>query len=150
MIFLILGAAGIFMKVLAVAEIPQTALATVLAISLSPWVFLLIVNVAYLIMGMFLDVVAIFAITLPVAFPIAMALGIHPLAFAVMVTVNAGVATITPPVGFNLYALSGIGKIPIHRVFRGVVPFMLVQLAFLVFVVCVPSISTFLPELIWP
>jgi C4-dicarboxylate transporter DctM subunit len=64
-------------------------------------------------------------------------------------TINVELGTITPPVGFNLYAVSGIGKIPVDQVLRGVLPFFLTMLAFLFFMIYMPGLCTWLPGLIF-
>jgi C4-dicarboxylate transporter DctM subunit len=102
-----------------------------------------------LILGCFMDGMGMILLTIPVVFPIAKALGVDPLHFGVLMTINVELGTITPPVGFNLYAVSGIGKISVDQVLRGVLPFFLAMLGFLFFMIFMPDLCTWLPGLIF-
>jgi C4-dicarboxylate transporter DctM subunit len=74
-------------------------------------------------------------------FPAATALGIDPIHFAVIMVANVEIATLTPPIGLNLFVMSGISKIPVHEVARGVMPFYGVRLLGLALITYVPAIS---------
>ncbi len=149
MVFLILAGAGLFALLLTMEQIPQTIMSAILSAHLTWWMFLILINIILLIMGMFLDGVSMLVISLPIMFPIATALGINPFQLGVILTVNIELAVVTPPVGLNLYAISGISKIPIYEVLRGALPFMLTTLAFLILVSYWPPISLYLPTLVW-
>ncbi len=110
-------------------------------INMSPWQFLLVANLILLVLGMFLDGVAMIVLTAPLLFPIATALGINPIHFAVIMVANVEIATLTPPVGLNLFVMSGISKLPVHEVAKGVAPFYLVRLAGLGLITFVPALS---------
>jgi C4-dicarboxylate transporter DctM subunit len=110
------------------------------------WLFLLAMIVTWFVMGAFLDVASIMLITLPVAFPVVLSLGIDPIWFAVIMVVNMELATITPPIGLNLFVIQGVtGERNISPVLRGVVPVFLLLLANLALVMAVPSLSLWLP-----
>lgn len=111
------------------------------SIDMAPWQFLLVANLILLVLGMFLDGVAMIVLTAPLLFPVAMALGIDPFHFAVIMVANVEVATLTPPVGLNLFVMSGITKLPVHEVIRGVLPFYFVRLLGLALITFVPAIS---------
>ena len=111
---------------------------------MSAWQFLLVVNVLLLVLGMFLDGIALIVLTAPLLFPIAIALGIDPIHFAVIMVANVEIATLTPPIGLNLFVMSGIAKIPVHEVARGVLPFYAVRVIGLMLITYVPAISLFL------
>jgi len=149
MIFFILSGAGVFSLLLTVEQIPQAITAMVLETDLSWWQFFIIFNILLLIMGMFLDGVTLIVLTLPIAFPVACALDINAWHLAVVMTVNIGLAVCTPPVGLNLYVISGISKIPLEQVFRGALPFMILMFVFLMLLTFCPTISTFVPTSIW-
>ena len=100
-----------------------------------------------LILGCFMDGMGMILLTIPAVSPVAKALGVDPPHLEVLMTVNVELGTITPPVGFNLYAVSGIGKIPVDEVLKGTIPFFLTMLGFLFFLIFVPSICTWLPNL---
>ena len=84
-----------------------------------------------------------------VVFPIAIALGISPVHLGVMATINIELATITPPVGMNLYAISGLAKVPITTVLRGAAPFAATIFAWLMLSVWFPGFITYLPSIVY-
>jgi C4-dicarboxylate transporter DctM subunit len=108
---------------------------------MTAWQFLLAANAILLVLGMFLDGVAMIVLTAPLLFPVATALGIHPIHFAVVMVANVEIATLTPPIGLNLFVMSGISKLPVHEVVRGVLPFYAVRLLGLALISYVPAIS---------
>lgn len=114
------------------------------SINMSAWQFLLVANLILLVLGMFLDGVAMIVLTSPLLFPIATALGINPIHFAVIMVANVEIATLTPPIGLNLFVMSGIAKLPVHEVVRGVLPFYAVRLAGLMLITYIPAISLIL------
>ena len=148
-VFFLLGSVGIFQAVAANEYWPQRIAETVGAMGLSPLAFLFGYMILILILGCFMDGMGMILLTIPVVFPIAKALGVDPLHLGVLMTINVELGTITPPVGFNLYAVSGIGKIPVDEVLRGVLPFFLAMLAFLFFMIFMPDLCTWLPGLIF-
>ncbi|PCC98593.1 TRAP transporter large permease [Halopseudomonas pelagia] len=109
--------------------------------NITAWQFLIIANLLLLILGMFLDGVAMIVLTSPLLFPVATALGIDPIHFAVIMVANVEIATLTPPIGLNLFVMSGITKLPVHEVARGVLPFYLVRLVGLGLITFIPAIS---------
>lgn len=113
------------------------------------WHFLLFINILMLALGMFLEVIAVILITVPIVLPILEQLGISPIHYAVVVTVNMELALLTPPIGLNLYVLSSISRTPIGEVIRGTVPFIVLMLGLLVLVTYVPALSLWLPELVY-
>lgn len=149
MIFLILGGAFTFAMVLTIEKIPHKLTQIIIDLELSRTTFLIALNILYLILGCFLDVISCILLTIPIIFPIVLKLGIDPLHFAVLLTVNMEIACITPPVGFNLYVVSGIAKIPIESVVRGTLPFYMTMIGFLILVTWFPDLSTWLVEIIY-
>jgi len=98
-----------------------------------------------MILGCFVDGVAMILLTVPVAFPIAMALKIDPVHLAIMITLNVEMGVVTPPVGLNLFAVSGTSKIPLPQVLKGTIPFFFGDLAVLLLVIFFPGLATWLP-----
>jgi len=117
---------------------------------LPPWQVMIILMVLYIILGMFLEVVSIMLITLPIVYPLIIKLGFDGIWFAVMITLNMEMALITPPVGLNLYAIQGIAQTRLAYVLKGVWPFFIIMVIFLVFLGLFPSLSTWLPQMIVP
>jgi C4-dicarboxylate transporter DctM subunit len=101
------------------------------------------------VLGMFLEVASILLITMPIVIPVLKPLGIDPVHFAIVVTVNMELALITAPVGLNLYVLATVSKTPLSVVIKGVNPFLVLLIGLLVLVTYVPDISLWLPRLVY-
>ena len=113
------------------------------------WIgFLAVVMVLFFIAGMFIDPNSIMLIFLPTLFPLASALGIDPVHFGMVVTLNICLGMITPPFGLDLNVTASTLRRPVEQVVAGVWPFILVNMAVLVLIAYVPSISTALPRLV--
>ncbi len=111
------------------------------AAEMNHYTFLLVVNLLLLFLGMFLDGISLIVLTAPLLFPAATALGIDPIHFAVIMVANVEIATLTPPIGLNLFVMSGIARMPVHEVARGVMPFFTIRLTALALITYVPAIS---------
>lgn len=122
-----------------------TYLATTLnGLGLPSWAFLIIVAVLLLVLGMFLDGVSLIVLTAPILFQLINAYGINPIHFAVILTALVEIATITPPVGLNIFVMSGVAGIRVEEVVKGVWPFYLARLFSLLFIIFVPQLSLML------
>jgi len=141
MIFAVVMGGSLVGFVLARMGISAGVVAYVTGINMNAWQFLLVANAILLVLGMFLDGVAMIVLTSPLLFPMATALGINPIHFAVVMVANVEIATLTPPIGLNLFVMSGISKLPVHEVVRGVMPFYGVRLTGLMLITYIPSIS---------
>jgi C4-dicarboxylate transporter DctM subunit len=129
--------------------VPTALVGLAAAWDLSPWQFLIALNVVMLIMGMFLDAVAVLLIVTPIVLPVLPALGIDPIHFGIVLIVNMEIAFLTPPIGLNLFVLSSISGAPLSEAVRGIWPFTLVMVGFLLLVTYVPELSLWLPNLIY-
>jgi C4-dicarboxylate transporter DctM subunit len=148
MILYIITNAVLFSFLLTSEQIPQDLAAWITDMGLQPWMFLLVVNVLLLIAGNFMEPSSILLITVPVLFPVAMKLGIDPIHFGIIMTVNMEIGMITPPVGLNLYVASGISNMGLTEVTKACAPWILVMLAFLALITYVPEVSLWLPTLL--
>ncbi len=148
MILYIITNAVLFSFLLTSEQIPQSLAAWINEMGLSPWTFLIVVNVLLLIAGNFMEPSSILLITAPILFPVAMKLGIDPIHLGVLMTVNMEIGMITPPVGLNLYVASGIANMGLTEVTKACAPWILVMLAFLILITYVPAISLWLPNLL--
>jgi C4-dicarboxylate transporter DctM subunit len=144
MVFLIIAAASLFGLYLTNAQVPQAVGAWIAESDMNKWVFFLIVNLLFFIMGTFLEAVSIILITLPILLPIIKHLGIDPIHFAIVMTINMELAMITPPVGLNLFVVSGIAKEKLEKVVQGVVPFIILFVIVLALIVVFPQLSLWL------
>ena len=144
MIFLIIASAMIFGMFLTTEQIPQDFTAWVEAHAANKWIFLIAINLMFFILGMFLEAIAIILITLPILLPVLAMFDINVIHFAIIMTINMELAMITPPVGLNLFVVSGISKEKVGEVVRGVIPFFGLMILALVLVVIFPEIALFL------
>jgi len=112
---------------------------------LEKWQFLLILNFMMVLLGMFLDAVAVMLIVTPLILPVLEPLGIDPVHFGIVLIVNMEIAFLTPPIGLNLFVLSSISKAPMGEAVRGMIPFILVMVLFLLLITYIPEISLWLP-----
>ena len=141
MIFLIIAAALVFGMFLTTEQVPQDFAAWVSDSGFNKWMFLLIVSLLFFVLGMFLEPTAIILITLPIFLPIIAALEIDVIHFAIIMVVNMELGMITPPVGLNLFVVSGIAEEKVESVIKGVVPFFAIFVVVLVIIVVFPQIS---------
>jgi C4-dicarboxylate transporter DctM subunit len=150
-IFILITGARIFMRLITVSEIPLNMAETIAALQLSPYVFLVMVLVFYIIMGFVADILAIILITVPVLHPVLVGMGFDPVWISILIVVTVLMGMVTPPVGIVVFALSGVFKdVPIYTIFRGVLPFVGAMIVVLVFMVVFPQIVLFLPNLMKP
>ncbi len=130
------------------AGLPAKLVQVAKDMNLTAFWFLLSVNIALLLLGCLLEVVSIMLITLPIILPVLNALNINLIHFGIVMTLNMEVALITPPVGLNLYVISGVGKAPLAETIRGVTPFVIITIIQLALITYWPTYTLFLPNLI--
>lgn len=145
-VLLILAAARAFAWVLIIQSVPQTLAAAIIAMELSPIVFLLAVNVLLLAFGLFMDPLPGVMVLVPILAPIATTLGIDPTHFAVVVILNLTIGLITPPVGSLLFVVSSAVDLKVSRLVRQMPPFLLAHLVVLLLITFIPAISTWAPR----
>jgi len=148
MLFLLLGCVGIFQSLAANQFWPQELSQFALGLGLNKYTFLFGYIVVGLILGCFLDGLAIIALTVPVVFPIGMAMGVDPLHLGILLVLVCQLGTITPPLGLNVYAVAGVAKMPVYDVLKATMPFFFVVLAFLLMMVFTPGLATWLPNIV--
>lgn len=148
MIFFILIGADIFSKFLALSRIPAVITQTVSDLDMSPMAIMMLILIVYFILGLFLEGIAIFVLTLPVVYPLITMLGFDGIWFGVVMIFVMNIGLLTPPMGLSVYIISGVVKdVPIQRIFKGVIPMLLMMILCLAFVVVFPGIVTFLPNM---
>ncbi|RSD27022.1 TRAP transporter large permease [Mesobacillus subterraneus] len=146
-IMLLVGFANLFGWIMVSEQIPQLVADTILGISENPIVVILLINLLLLFVGTFMETIAALVILFPVLMPVAAQVGMDPVQFGVMMVLNLVIGLVTPPVGVCLFVASQIGKVPIGRTARELVPFLGVSLVVLLLVAFVPQVSLFLPSL---
>lgn len=144
-VMFIIAAAAPFGWVLIQQQIPAAVLQTLFALSDQPWIILLIVTVVLLILGMFIEGVAIIIIAFPLLLPVMVQIGVDPVHFGIIMVLNLMIGLVTPPVGLCLYAVSAVSNVPIGEMVREIWPYVLALLAVLLLVTFVPAISLWLP-----
>lgn len=147
-IMIIIAMALAFGHLITETGIAQKTLDIVKGLDIQPWQFLLAVNIILIFLGMFLEVFSILLIMVPIVLPLLEPLGIDPIHFGVMLVINMELALMSPPVGLNLFVISNISKIPLAQVLRGTMPFFFLMVGLLIVVTYIPTISTWLPNLL--
>ncbi len=148
-VMILVAAATSFAWFLTVARIPQTVTAAIIANFKTPWAFILMINVILLIIGMFMEGIAAIVILAPLFFPIAVQMGIDPLHLGIIMVSNLALGNFTPPFGLNLFVAAGVTGLPMSKLIRAVMVFIVVSVIGLLVISYVPPISTFLPALVY-
>lgn len=145
-VLFIIAMAAPFGWVMVQQQVPNAILQALLSLSREPWVILLLVNVALLVLGMFLETIAIMILAYPILAPVMTAIGVDPIHFGVILVLNMMIGLVTPPVGLCLYVVAGIAKVPVAAIVRELTPYLLALLVVLGVVTYVPALSTWLPK----
>ncbi len=147
MVFLILIGAHIFGYFLTISQIPDQLSMLATEAGLNRYLILAMLVLAYIILGCFMEGLAIMVLTIPVVYPMVLDMGFDPIWFGVIITLVMEMSLITPPVGINVFIISGIAKeVPMYTIFRGVLPFWLAMLVCIILVSVFPEIVLYLPN----
>lgn len=145
-LFLIVLGAFMFAAFMVQSRIPATLGDWITANGLSPLAIILFLALIYLILGCFLDSISMILITVPVFLPIVEAVGFSPVWFGIFLVIVAEIGLITPPVGLNIFVIrSQAPDIPLGAIYRGILPFLLVQLAGVAVLIAIPGLALWLP-----
>ncbi|WP_418595305.1 TRAP transporter large permease [Ponticoccus sp. (in: a-proteobacteria)] len=147
-IFLLLAIGTALSYFITLAQIPSTLIGFLEEMQVGPVVFLMIVNVAFIIAGMFIDPNSIQLMLVPALYPVAMHLGLDPVHFGMIVAVNIALGMVTPPFGLDLFVASSTLQKPVTEIIAGVWPFLVVNLVVLLLITYVPGLSTLIPDLL--
>ncbi|MGQ9370328.1 TRAP transporter large permease [Azospirillum sp. ST 5-10] len=147
MIMVILLGATVFGYFFALTQITQSLVAWVGGLGVPPWSVLLLLLVGYIVLGSFLDQIAILVLTVPVVVPLVASLGYDLVWFGVVMIVTAELGMVTPPVGLNCFIVARYADRPLAEVFRGVAPHVLAHLVAIAILVCLPQITLWLPSM---
>lgn len=147
MVLLVIGCAAAFGWLLAYTKVPATMVAALQNVSDNPIIILLLLNVVLLILGTFMDMSPLIVITTPIFLPVAMAFGVDPVHFGVILILNLGIGLCTPPVGAVLFVGCAVGRISIWEAVRTIWPFYGAAFATLMLVTYIPGLSLWLPSL---
>jgi tripartite ATP-independent transporter DctM subunit len=148
MVLFLVAGANIFSYFLALSTIPMRVSSWVAAMQVSPYLILTIIILIYLFLGCFLDAISMMVLTMPVIYPVVLALGFDPIWFGVIAVLMMEAGLITPPMGLNIFTVAGVAKdVPVETIFRGVAPFLLSIFLVVFMVTLFPRIALFLPEM---
>ena len=146
-VLLLVGAAMAFKTVVSLSHAPETLAAFVLSISDNPLILLFLINLLLFMVGMFLDAGPAIIILGPILGPIFVSMGVDPVHFAIIMSVNLTVGLATPPMGLVLFVASSVSGERVENIARAIVPFLLVEVATIFLVTYVPAISMTIPRL---
>ncbi|MGY9048987.1 MAG: TRAP transporter large permease [Rhodobacterales bacterium] len=147
MVLMVIGCAAAFGWLLAYTRVPAAMVSALQGVSDHPIVILLLMNVMLLILGTFMDMSPLIVITTPIFLPVAVAFGIDPVHFGVILILNLGIGLCTPPVGAVLFVGCAVGRIPISEAMKSIWPFYGAAFATLMAVTYIPALSLWLPAL---
>lgn len=147
MLYLIIIGASVLNPFLALTHVPATLGEAMTSLGLGPYGVLFMIVVIYLVLGMFMDGLAMLVVTIPIFFPIMMGLGFDPIWFGVIAVILIEMGMITPPVGLNVFVVKSVAQdVPMSTIFRGVLPFWIAMAAGLLAIVIFPQIALIIPQ----
>ena len=149
MVMILVATAAAFAYLLSIYRMPELVMATLTGISDNPIIILLLINLAFLVLGCFMDMAALILIFTPIFLPVAVAAGIDPVQFGILMMMNLGLGLTTPPVGACLFLGCSIAKIPMEKTILTIWPFYLAILVVLMLVTFVPAVSLWLPNMLF-
>lgn len=150
MIMLLIAGAMIFGRFMAVCRIPFVVANWAGGLPLPPFAILGVILAIYLILGCFIDALALVLLTVPIFYPVVVdSLGYDPIWFGVIVVLVVAMGVITPPVGMNVYIIKGVAPdIPLETIFKGIWPFLGAVIVCIIILIVFPGLTTFLPDLL--
>jgi TRAP-type C4-dicarboxylate transport system permease large subunit len=144
-VLFIVTAASVFAWLLTVSQAAQAMSDLILSITDNPWVFLILVNILLLIVGCFLDTIAAITIVVPILLPIALRLGIDPVHFGLILTLNLMIGLLHPPLGMVLFVLSRVAKLSVERTTMAILPWLVPLFLALLVITFFPIVTLWLP-----
>jgi tripartite ATP-independent transporter DctM subunit len=147
MVMIVVGFAGSFGYMMTLMQVPAKMTQFLLTLSDNKYVLLMLINVMLLVLGTFMDMAPLLLICTPILLPVAIAIGVSPVHFGIIMMLNLGIGLVTPPVGTVLFVGCAIGKLPIEKATRHLWPFWLAMLAVLVLVTYIPALALWVPSL---
>lgn len=146
-VLILISTSSIFGYLLTRLHVPELAANALVGVSDSPIVIALLLNLILLGLGCIMDMAPIILIATPILLPVATSIGIDPVQFGIIMVLNCGIGLLTPPVGAVLFIGSAVGKVPMEKVVRAMMPFYLSMIGTLLLITFIPEISMFLPSL---
>ena len=148
MVLFLVAGANVFSYFLALSTIPMKVAAWAAGLQVTPYLIHTIIVIIFLFLGCFLDAISMMVLTMPVVFPVILALGFDPIWFGVIAVLMMEAGLITPPMGLNIYTVAGVAKdIPVEVIFRGVAPFLFSIFLIVILITIFPKIALLLPQM---
>lgn len=146
-VLLVMMGVAIFMRFVTVSGVAVLMTESIQQLKIPSFGVMLCIILLYLLLGMMMDIVASIIITIPILFPVITGLGYDPIWFGVVVVILIEIGLVTPPVGLDVFVLSGVSQVPAGTIFRGVWPYVLAALLLIVILMIFPQVALFLPNL---
>jgi len=143
---LLVGSAYVFSYIVAIEHIPDTVAKFLLNVTTNKYLLLLLINIVFIILGMFVDTMTIILVFIPIVLPLIEALGIDLVHFGVVITLNMMIGLSTPPFGMLLFVVSGISDTSLKVVIKAITPMLFVLFGVLFLITYIPQLVTFIPD----
>ena len=147
-IFIIVAVAGVYSWLLTISGGAAAATAFIGDLDMPPWAVLLVINIFLLLVGTVLDTASAILVLTPLLAVIAKTLGVDPVHFGIIVVVNLTIGTFTPPFGLNIFVGQAVFKVPLAKLYPGLMPFIVLAIAALMVITYVPSLSLWILKFI--
>jgi tripartite ATP-independent transporter DctM subunit len=147
MIFVIMIGVSLLNNFIALSELPLVLGNWVAGLNVSRYIIYVLILAIYLLLGCAMNIIPMMMLTLPIIYPVIVSLGFNPIWFGVIMVIMMEVGQVTPPVGLNVYIISGVAKdVPMAEVFKGILPFIAMQALMILLLTIFPDIAMFLPD----
>ena len=148
-LMMILIGSFLFANLVNVARVPQALVAMIETLAVPPLLVIFLIIAIYVVLGCVLESISMMLLTVPVFYPLIISLGFDPIWFGILVVVVVEISLITPPIGLNVFILNAVLRdVQLTEIFRGVVPFIVADVARVLLVVFIPALSLTLPYLL--
>ena len=150
MIFLLIAGATVFGRFFALTRIPFNLGMWVTGMNIPPFAVLMVVLLIYLILGCFIDALALMLLTIPIFYPLVVTtMGYDPIWFGVVMLLVVNMGVITPPIGLNVFVVKGVAPdVPLETIFKGIWPFLIAIVVCIIILILFPQIATVLPDML--
>ncbi|HWV43844.1 TRAP transporter large permease [Pseudorhodoplanes sp.] len=140
-ILVIVATAALFSWILTISGVPRAMTEWLQSMQLAPWMFLMTINIILLIIGCFLDPTSAILVLTPLLMPLVKSVGVDPIHFGIVMTANLAIGMFTPPFGLNIFVARSVLGVPLETIYRGVLPFAVVQIVALLIITYWPDLS---------
>lgn len=147
-IMVIVAAAGVFSWLLTTSGVPQSIVGLIQHMDAPTWVVLIVINLFLLAVGCLIDPASALLILTPLLVPVVKAIGVDLVHFGIVMTVNLSIGMFTPPFGLNIFVSQSLFGVPVAQIYRGLVPFIAIQILALLIITYFPPLTLYLPRLL--